>query len=195
MIADRKGLNEALAKRRIILLAGEITDYRAEEIMSQLLSMNVESNQEIKLIINSGGGDVESGLWIYDAMKLIAAPVVGIVVGECNSTALVVLQGCKRRVATKHSKLLCHFVRYSATFPIHNGFEKKLRARIERAKESQGYFEEILAERTKSTREVIVKLMKEGEMVGEFSAEKAKALGFIDEVIETYEEVSEETKK
>lgn len=194
MIADRKGLNEALAKRRIILLAGEITDYRAEEIMSQLMALNLESTQEIKLIINSGGGDVDPGLWIYDAMKLIAAPVTGIVVGRCASTALMVLQGCQKRVATKHSKLLCHFVRYSATFPIYNGFEKKLKARVEKAKEGQGYFEEILAERAKATREAIVKLMKEGERDGEISAKRAKELGFIDEVIEKYEEVPEATK-
>lgn len=191
MPTDKKVLNEVLAKRRIILL-GEITDYRIDEIMSQLMALNLESSQEIKMVINSDGGEVDPGLWLYDALKMIATPVTGIVVGRCNSTALVVLQACQRRVATKHSSFLCHFVRYSARFPINNGFEKKLKSRVEKARASQKYFEDILSERTKLSREEIVKLMKEGESVGEISAERAKDLGLIDEVVEKYEEAPKE---
>ena len=42
------------------------------------------------------------------------------------------------------------------------------------------------------SREEIVKLMKEGESVGEISAERAKDLGLIDEVVEKYEEAPKE---
>lgn len=193
MITDRKSLNEALAKQRIILL-DEITEYRIDEIMYRLVALSLESNKEISMIINSDGGDVDPGLRLYDLLKFMETPVTGVVIGKCHSTALIILQACQKRLATRHSSFLCHFVRSSVTFPVNNGFEQKLKSEVKKARADQKYFEEILSERTKLSQAEIVKLMQEGERDGDISAKRALQLGFLDEIVEQYEdrEVPEE---
>ncbi len=42
-------------------------------------------------------------------------PVTGLVNGKCNSATLIILAGCKKRYATKHSKFLFHGMKSART--------------------------------------------------------------------------------
>ena len=100
-----------LLKERIIFLGFPINDMVANSIVAQLLHLDREdSDKEIQLYINSPGGQITSGLAIYDTMQLISAPVTTIAVGMAASMATVLLTGGSngRRYALPNATIHLH---------------------------------------------------------------------------------------
>src|SRR5690606_37544658 len=65
-----------LLKERIIFLGGPIDSEVANVVTAQLLLLDSQSREQpINLFINCPGGEVYSGLDIYDVMHYITAPV------------------------------------------------------------------------------------------------------------------------
>jgi ATP-dependent Clp protease protease subunit len=94
---------------RAVLISGEITQNLANCVISQLLELTAESEEDpIYVYINTDGGDVTSGLAIYDIMRITPCPVITIVIGACHSAGLFILQGGDRRGATPHSSFFYH---------------------------------------------------------------------------------------
>jgi ATP-dependent Clp protease protease subunit len=83
-----------LLKERIVFLGTPINDQIANVIVAQLLFLEREDrDREIHFYINSPGGQITSGLAIYDTMQLIQAPVTTIAVGMAASMATILLTG------------------------------------------------------------------------------------------------------
>ncbi len=100
-----------LLKDRIIFLGGHIDDAMANTIIAELLFLESEdSKKEIQLYINSPGGEVYSGMAIYDTMKHIKAPVSTICVGLAASMAAFLLAGGEKgkRFALPNSRMIIH---------------------------------------------------------------------------------------
>ena len=62
----------------------------------------------ICILINSGGGEVETGMSIYDAMLMINTPVDTYVTGRANSMGGVLFQAGRKRYMGKHTSLMLH---------------------------------------------------------------------------------------
>ena len=59
-----------LLKERIIILSDEVNHVTASLVIAQLLFLEAEDpSKDIQLYINSPGGEVSSGLMIYDMMQ------------------------------------------------------------------------------------------------------------------------------
>jgi len=100
-----------LLRNRIIFLGTPIDDQVANLIVAQLLFLdNENSDQEIRLYVNSPGGSITAGLAIYDTMQIINAPVSTICVGLAASMGTVLLSaGAKgRRYALPNSTIHIH---------------------------------------------------------------------------------------
>ncbi len=99
-----------LLKDRIILLSGEINDEVANSIIAQLLYLDSLSSDDIYLYINSPGGDVTSGLAIYDTINYINSDVSTICTGLAASMgAFLLLSGAKgKRIALENSEIMIH---------------------------------------------------------------------------------------
>lgn len=81
-----------LLKERIIMLGTPINDQIANLIVAQLLYLAREDpTKPIRLYINSPGGQVYSGLAIYDTMQQIDCPVSTVAVGFTASFGTVLL--------------------------------------------------------------------------------------------------------
>ncbi|MCO5183014.1 MAG: ATP-dependent Clp protease proteolytic subunit [Anaerolineae bacterium] len=81
-----------LLKERIIMLSTGINDQIANLIVAQLLYLDSQDQEKpIRLYINSPGGQVYSGLAIYDTMQQIKAPVATVAVGFTASFGTVLL--------------------------------------------------------------------------------------------------------
>lgn len=107
-----------LLKERIIFLGSAIDSEVANVVTAQLLLLDSQSSdQPINLFINSPGGEVYSGLAIYDVMQYISAPVHTNCVGIAMSMASVILMAgaAGNRVALPHSRIMIHAG--SAGFP------------------------------------------------------------------------------
>lgn len=187
---EEKEFEEALAKKRVLLLTGEITREKAIAIRDRLLSLNNQSDEEIKLIIDSPGGEVVAALLLHDILSLLTAPVTCIVNGECSSSGVVILQGAPKRVATKSSFFYLHPISISfekEPIVLDEKTEEKFKDKLRGAKERQKFLYDILIKKTGRS----LKEIKEKEEKLMF-AKEAKEFGLIDEVIE--EESVEEYK-
>lgn len=100
-----------LLKDRIVLLGSEIDDTVASLVCAQLLFLESQDpEKEIYLYINSPGGQVTSGLAIYDTMRFITAPVSTLCMGCAASMAAVLLAAGTKglRYCLPHSTVMIH---------------------------------------------------------------------------------------
>jgi len=107
-----------LLKERIIFLGTPIDAEVANVVVAQLLLLDSQSSEQpINLFINCPGGEVYSGLAIYDVMQYISAPVYTNCVGIAMSMGSVILMAGEKghRVALPNSRMMIHAG--SAGFP------------------------------------------------------------------------------
>ncbi len=64
-------LRERLFRARTLIIAGEINQRTAADVMAQLVAMSTESDDPITVFINSQGGHVESGDTIHDLIRFL----------------------------------------------------------------------------------------------------------------------------
>ncbi|WP_185868526.1 ATP-dependent Clp protease proteolytic subunit [Blattabacterium cuenoti] len=117
-IVEERKLNVAqmdvfsrLMMDRIIFLGTPINDQIANIIQAQLLFLqSTDSEKDIQIYINSPGGDVYSGLGIYDTMQMVEPDVITICTGMAGSMAAILLcAGVKhKRSALQHSRVMIH---------------------------------------------------------------------------------------
>ncbi len=100
-----------LLKDRIIFIGTPVNDTIANLIIAQLLFLESEDpDKDINLYINTPGGEVYSGLAIYDTMQYIKPDVSTICVGLAASLGAVLLSaGTKgKRLALPNSRIMVH---------------------------------------------------------------------------------------
>ena len=167
-----------LLKDRIVFLGTEVNDDVANIIIAQLLYLESEDpDKEIMLYINSPGGEITSGLAIYDTMQYIRCPVSTLCLGMAASMASVLLcAGTKgRRLALPNSRILLH---------------QPLGGARGQATDIEIHAKEILYLRQKLTDIYVTHTGQESEKIRRdterdfyLSADDSKAYGLIDEVV------------
>jgi len=110
---DKKSdpLGEKLLKSRIVMITDEINKKMAQSVIAQLLLLEQDDpEKEIKVFINSPGGDADAGFAIYDMMKFVKPRIINICAGVVASAAALILLGTdkKNRVSLPNSRILIH---------------------------------------------------------------------------------------
>src|SRR5207249_9830757 len=102
-----------LLDERIVFVGSAVDDQVANVVNAQLLHLESEDpEKDISLYINSPGGDVYSGLAIYDTMQFVKPDVQTICVGIAMSMGALLLAGGAegKRMALPNAKILIHQV-------------------------------------------------------------------------------------
>ncbi len=104
------GMAAKLLKTRTVLVSGTVDQELAEKVMAQLLVLDVESHDPIRVIISSPGGHVDSGYAIHDMMRFVASPVMAIGAGWVASIAVPILFGADKelRFSLPNTRFLLH---------------------------------------------------------------------------------------
>lgn len=104
-LIDKKFLEE-----RSVFLWGQVDDKSAKHVIDRLIYLDMISNKEIKLYINSPGGYVTSGFAMYDTIKSLKSPVSTICSGLAASMGSILLSvGEKgRRFIQPNAKVMIH---------------------------------------------------------------------------------------
>lgn len=103
------GIEDNMLFNREINCFGMIDREMATSIIMQLKHLSsLDSNQEITIYINSMGGEVNSGLVIYDAMKLISNPIKTVCIGQACSMAAILFSSGNIREMLPHSQVMIH---------------------------------------------------------------------------------------
>jgi ATP-dependent Clp protease protease subunit len=100
-----------LLKDRIIFIGTDITDQVANVVVAQLLFLMMEDpKKDIKLYINSSGGQITAGLAIIDTMLYLDCDIQTYCIGQAVSMAALLLAAGTRskRFALPHSRIMIH---------------------------------------------------------------------------------------
>ena len=108
--APPKGMFEKLLETRTITIFGEINMKLAQEITQKLLILAADSDEPIKIFINSPGGHVESGDTIFDMIRFVNAPVKVIGTGWVASAGALIYAAAEKgnRYSLPNTRFLLH---------------------------------------------------------------------------------------
>lgn len=167
-----------LLKDRIIILNGEIDDNTSNIVVAQLLYLDSENSDDISLYINSPGGQITSGMAIYDTINYIKSDVSTICIGMAASMAAFILSsGTKgKRKALPNSEIMIHQPLGGA-----QGQATEIKIAAEHILKVKDKINSILS---KNTNQPIEKIENDTERDYYLSANDAKNYGLIDKVIE-----------
>jgi ATP-dependent Clp protease protease subunit len=100
---------QALFKSRTVLIFGEVDMKMAERVTAQLLAY-AESEGDIRVIVNSPGGHVESGDTIHDMIRFVGNRVKMIGTGWVASAGAHIFLGAKKenRYCLPFTRFLLH---------------------------------------------------------------------------------------
>lgn len=102
-------LETRLMASRRIFIEGEIDEQAACQFVKQLMALNEESTEPIHVFVNSGGGELNSGMLMYDAIQSSGAPIRLYCMGKAYSMAAILFaSGQHGRYMLPHSKLMLH---------------------------------------------------------------------------------------
>lgn len=103
-------VQQALFKARTVLIFGEVDMKLAERVTAQMLAMAAEGDDDIRIVINSPGGHVESGDTIHDVIKFVGARVKMIGTGWVASAGAHIYIGAARenRFCLPNTRFLLH---------------------------------------------------------------------------------------
>jgi ATP-dependent Clp protease protease subunit len=91
-------LYERLLEKRIVLASGPLDDDAAARLSAQLLTLDAESPEPIRLELQNVRAELSSALTVMGILDVMRAPVQACVSGEINGPGLGVLASCPRRV-------------------------------------------------------------------------------------------------
>jgi len=181
--APEFGLLERILKTRNILLSGEINKNLAERIIRQLILLEAEGDEPIRVFIDSPGGDADAGYAIFDMMRFVKPQVVTIGMGLVASAGAIILLAAprERRLGLPNSHYLIHQplsgMRGVATeIEIHARELDRLRRRINK----------LIAEETGQPMD---KVEKDTDRDYWMSAEEAQGYGLIARIVSRREEM------
>ncbi|MDI6760109.1 MAG: ATP-dependent Clp protease proteolytic subunit [Candidatus Brocadiaceae bacterium] len=103
--------NAKLLKTRTVIVADVVNKKMAQQVISQLLLLEQEDpKKDIKIFINSPGGDADAGFAIYDMMRFIRPKVKAICAGITASAAVIILLGASKenRYSMPNARILIH---------------------------------------------------------------------------------------
>ena len=164
---------------RIIFLGVPIDDDVANIIQAQLLYLSSNDDKsDISLYLNTPGGQVSSGLGIYDTMQIINPDVSTICTGMAASMGAVLLCAGEKgkRSILPHSRVLIHQ-------PL-GGTEGQASDIVIAAKEIQKTKEELLHILSEHTGQLYEKILADADRDYWMSANEALEYGMVDNIME-----------
>ena len=184
-ITEERKLNVAqmdvfsrLMMDRIIFLGVPIDDDVANIIQAQLLFLaSQDPNADITLYLNTPGGQVHSGLGIYDTMQLVQPDVATVCTGMAASMGAVLLCAGEKgkRSAPPHSRVLIHQ-------PL-GGAQGQATEILIAAREIEKTRTELFNIIATHTGQSLEKVAADGERDYWMTAEEAQAYGMVDEIL------------
>lgn len=182
MVVEQTGRGERaydifsrLLKERIVFIGTAIDDTIASLVIAQLLFLESEDpDKDINLYINSPGGNVHSGLAIYDTMQYIRPDVATICIGMAASMGAILLAGGAKgkRSALPNSRIMIHQP-WGGT----QGTASDISIQAEEILRTKKRLNEILSSHTGQT---IAAIEKDTDRDRYMSSEESRAYGLID---------------
>jgi len=172
-----------MLKTRTVLVSGAVEDKLAEKTIAQLLILDAENHEPIRVIITSQGGHVDSGFAIHDILRFIESPIVTIGAGWVASIAVPILFGApkERRYALPNTRFLLHQPTGGT-----GGQASDIRIEAEEILKVRGKLNALIAAETGQD---VERVTKDSDRNFWMDAEQAKQYGLIGQVVTRVTEI------
>jgi ATP-dependent Clp protease protease subunit len=167
-----------LLEDRIIFVGEQVEATMVNTILAQMLFLQKQDpEKDITMYINTPGGDVYSGMAIYDTMQYLTCDVVTICTGLAASMGSIFLAGGTKgkRFALPNSRVMIHQPSHGA-----QGMVSDTRIAVEEGMKIKKILTQIMADRTGQTYAQVELDMDRDKWL---SPEEALKYGIIDGII------------
>ncbi len=174
---DFISIRDEMLSHREVELTGEVDDGSVNALIRELRYLHRQDPEgEITLYINSPGGDIDSGLALYDVMQAISCPIKTVCVGMAASMGALLFVSGDTREMLPHSRLMIHDPLILRT----GGSALKIKAVSDDLMETRQIVANVIARHSgRSLEEVLAKTATDTY----FRAEEALAFGLADRII------------
>ncbi len=168
-----------LLEERKIFFTEEVTSESAKQLIQLLLYLEQDNpKKEICLYINSPGGEVISGLAVYDTLIGLKCPVRTVCIGTAASMGSILFLAGKKRQILKHAEVMIHDPLVGGLKGAQNALALDKEAKkLMKTRETLG---QILADRTGHSLEEVFDKTKEDCYL---DAEEALEFGIATEIV------------
>ena len=151
--------DKLFSERRIFFTESITPESSAQLIRALLYLENEDPDKEIVLYINSPGGEVQSGISIFDTIMGLRCPVRTVCIGTAASMGSIIFLAGSVREVLPHSQIMIHD-------PLINGLSGAQKAlslekEAEKLMQTRMMLGKILAERTGRTLDEVFEKTKE----------------------------------
>ena len=174
-ITLERELADRLLAERVILIGGRLDDSLANHIASQLLLLNAQGNDPVKLHLSSTDSELEAALSVAAAIDLISAPVHAIARGTVRGPAIAVLAAAEHREAHHHTTFVLSAPRFTA-----EGTVNELAALSEAHDQQSARLRDRIAQATGRPADEVTADLETGRVL---TAEDARAYGLITTIL------------
>lgn len=171
-------IQDYMLTKREIECVGEINSKTVNSLIRQIRYLaSINEGEEITMFINSPGGEITSGLALYDVMKGVKCPIRTVCTGMAASMAAILFASGDSREILEHGRVMIHDPQLMQGY---GGSTLTVKAVAEDMMRIREMTCNILAQHTgKSLEEIYDKTAKDTY----FSAEEAIEYGLADRII------------
>ncbi|MDE7288327.1 MAG: ATP-dependent Clp protease proteolytic subunit, partial [Oscillospiraceae bacterium] len=166
-------LEDMLLEESEVFLVDEITPKSANLLIQKLMYLDSKDLGEITLYINSPGGEVISGLAVYDYIKIMKSPVRTVTIGDAASMGAIIFLAGEKREMLPHTRILIHDPSYGH-FDVSGKKPHEIQRGVDSLNKVRETLAEIIAEKTGKDINEIYKITAEDNY---FTAEEAIDFG------------------
>ncbi len=176
-----------LMANRNIFIEGEITSEAACEFAKKILLLNSEDQSKpINVMINSPGGEINSGMLMYDVIQSSKAPIRLFCIGRAYSMGAVLFAcGNHGRYMLPHAELMLHEPLLGNRI---SGNSSSIKSISDSLLESKRKMNRILSKHTGKTEEEVEQATGFDHY---FTAEESVDFGLCDEIV-SFDKIMEE---
>ena len=169
-----------LLSQRKVFIEGEISSEYACEFIKKILILNEEdTDKPIDVLINSPGGEINSGMAIYDVIQASKAPIRMFCIGRAYSMGAVLFSsGNHGRYMLPHSELMLHEPLLGNRV---SGNSSSIQSISESLLETKRRMNQILARHTGKSEEEVEKATSYDHY---YSPEESREFGLCDEIVD-----------
>lgn len=172
-----------LMAERNVFIEGPIDAASACEFVKKILLLNGESGEKpIRVFINSPGGEIDSGLLMYDVIQSSKAPIQMYCLGRAYSMGAILFAcGNHGRYMLPHSKLMIHEPLVGGNV---GGSSSSVKSISKSLQSTKRMMDELLAAHTKKSVREIARATSYDHY---FNARESVDFGLCDEILEFHQ--------
>lgn len=178
-------IEDEMLQHRELFLTEEVNRKTATELIMQLMYLDrTDTEEPVTIYINSPGGDVVSGLAVYDYISVMKAPVNTVCMGQAASMGAILFLAGEERSMFRNSEIMIHDPSF-AGMDIGGKKPLEIREKLDQLMDIREKLTEIISERTAMSKKQVYRRTQKDSYL---NAEEALKCGIATKIIEKREE-------